>query len=117
MNITDIGTLDMKREYRLLVVNGPRMSTIRAFIKDSLSFIDRSHLHSVKADLWMTTLDAWFLDSGSCGFLRSSKESLFFITFRPEGHWSIGRARYGRRQLWKTCQVGTVVTYYTIDGP
>jgi hypothetical protein len=57
---------------------------VGTLVKDSLTFINRSHLHSVVADFGGVAPDTGFLNGLSHGVLVGFQGCLFFITLCPD---------------------------------
>lgn len=95
------------------------MFTIGTFIKDSLTFINRSKLYRVKSNFRMATANTGFCNGCTNRIVRLAQSGLFFITFRPNRCWSlhgIGCDTWQHRHLGQIRSIVANVTFNISRG-
>ena len=99
-----------------LVIDRPRMLALWTFIKDGLTFINRSQLDCIITHFWMSALYTGLFNCCSHRFRRFLESCLLFIALGPQRNCPIRRISGRRWQRWHFREIGSIGTYVAFNG-
>lgn len=92
------------------------MLALWTFIKDGLTFINRSQLDCIITHFWMSALYTGLFNCCSHRFRRFLESCLLFIALGPQRNCPIRRISGRRWQRWHFREIGSIGTYVAFNG-